>query len=354
MTLDLSSFKGTRVLITGDTGFKGSWLSMWLHDLGAEVTGFALPPEGKRPLFDTLGLKDLIRHVDGDIRDLAALRQAVDECRPQVVFHMAAQSLVRRGYADPKTTFDTNVAGSVNVLEALRDTADIRSIVYVTSDKCYRNREWAWGYRESDELGGHDPYSASKAAAELVFGAYQSSFFAARPDLGAATVRAGNVVGGGDWAEDRLIPDCIRALETGHPIVLRNPAATRPWQHVLEPLSGYMMLALNMLAEPKRYSGAWNFGPEPGSVTSVRQVTEQIVHLWGDGEIRSDEKDGEPHEATSLQVSIDKAQHLLAWQPRWGVERTLSETVAWYKSVGAGQPGAEMTRTQIAAYTGTD
>jgi CDP-glucose 4,6-dehydratase len=354
LTPDFNRFNGTRVLVTGDTGFKGSWLAMWLHGLGAEVTGFALPPDGTRALFDALGLNGLIHHVDGDIRELPALRRVVDACRPQVVFHMAAQSLVRRSYADPKTTFDTNVAGSVNVLEALRDAPDIRSIVYVTSDKCYRNREWAWGYRESDELGGRDPYSASKAAAELVFSAYQESFFSKRPELGAATVRAGNVIGGGDWAEDRLVPDCIRALEAGQPIVLRSPEATRPWQHVLEPLSGYMMLALNMLAEPKQYSGAWNFGPEPGAVTSVRQVTEQMVRLWGDGEIRCIAKDSDPHEAHSLQVSIDKARQFLAWQPRWGVERTLSETVAWYKSVGAGGSAAEMTRAQIAAYASMD
>lgn len=350
MTPNLSSFKGTRVLITGDTGFKGSWLALWLHDLGAEVCGFALPPEGPHSLFNALDLDNLIRHVDGDIRDLAALRRIVDDCRPQVVFHLAAQSLVRRGYAEPKVTFDTNVGGGVNVLEALRDAPDIRAIVYITSDKCYRNREWAWGYREGDELGGRDPYSASKAAAELVFAAYRQSFLATRPEVGAASARAGNVIGGGDWAEDRLLPDCIRALQAGQPIVLRNPDATRPWQHVLEPLNGYMMLALNLLAEPTSCSGAWNFGPEPGDEKTVHHVAEGIVRLWGEGEIHCAPKGIHLHEAISLQVSIDKAKHHLAWNPRWDVERTLAETVSWYKAVGSGQSATDTTRAQIAAY----
>ncbi|HSM98265.1 MAG TPA: CDP-glucose 4,6-dehydratase, partial [Gallionella sp.] len=243
------SFRGKRVLVTGHTGFKGSWLALWLHQMGAHVLGYALPPERDDDHFNLLGLVRQIDHVVGDIRDHAAVRQAFERFQPEIVFHLAAQPLVRYSYAEPKLTFDTNVAGSVNILEAVRTTQSIKALVYVTSDKCYRNNEWIWGYRENDELGGHDPYSASKAAAELVFSSYQDSFFHARAGFGAATVRAGNVIGGGDWALDRIVPDAIRALRADKPVMLRNPNSTRPWQHVLEPLSGYLMIAANLLKD---------------------------------------------------------------------------------------------------------
>ena len=243
----LAAFAGKRVLVTGDTGFKGSWLCMWLHRLGAEVTGFALPPKLDIDHFNLLRLDRVIRHVDGDIRDLPALQRAFEEFQPEILFHLAAQSLVRYSYDEPKLTFDTNVGGSINVLECVRATPSLRAVVYVTSDKCYRNKEWIWGYRENDELGGRDPYSASKAAAELVFSAYVDSYFAQRSALGIASVRAGNVIGGGDWAADRIVPDSIKSLQAHQPILLRNPNATRPWQHVLEPLSGYLVLASQAL-----------------------------------------------------------------------------------------------------------
>ena len=254
--------RGKRVLVTGDTGFKGSWLSLWLHRIGANVLGLALPPKTERDHFNVLGLGKVISHVDCDIRDLAELEKATADFKPEVVFHLAAQALVKHSYSNPKATFDTNVGGSVNVLELVRQSPSVRALVYVTSDKCYRNKQWVWGYRENDELGGEDPYSASKAAAEMVFSAYLKSFFETRETLGAASVRAGNAIGGGDWADDRLVPDCIRALSSGEPIILRNPAAIRPWQHVLEPISGYIRLAGQLMEEPSRYSGAWNFGPE--------------------------------------------------------------------------------------------
>ena len=242
----LSSFKGRRVFITGHSGFKGSWLAFLLNEIGAEVFGYALPPVGKNNHFELLGLAQLIEHVEADIRDEEKLTAAMGEIQPEFVFHLAAQALVRHSYSDPKTTFETNVMGSVNLLEAVRKCESVRSLVYITSDKCYENREWLWGYRENDQLGGHDPYSASKASAEMVFSAYARSFFFDRPDLGAASARAGNVIGGGDWAVDRIIPDCIRAIESDKPIHLRNPFATRPWQHVLEPIAGYLLLAAQL------------------------------------------------------------------------------------------------------------
>lgn len=270
--MDLSLFRGRRVLVTGSTGFKGSWLSHWLLALGAEVSGFALPPEPYATLFDRLRLGDRIDQHMGDIRDLDTVRGVLAHTRPDVVIHLAAQALVRRSYQDPKSTFDVNVGGGVNLLEAVRTSGDVRALVFITSDKCYRNKEWLWGYRENDELGGADPYSASKAAAELAFTAYQESFLAARPDLAAATTRAGNVIGGGDFSPDRIVPDCVRSLSDDKAIVLRNPGSTRPWQHVLEPLSGYLSLAAGMLAGTQGMAGAWNFGPEAENVRPVVEL----------------------------------------------------------------------------------
>lgn len=343
-------FKGRRVLVTGDTGFKGSWLSLWLHQLGAEVTGYALPPASPDDLFGQLGLDRIIHHVDGDIRDLPHLQQVFGTARPEFLFHLAAQSLVRLSYAEPKLTFDTNVGGSVNILEAARATPTLRSVIYVTSDKCYKNKEWVWGYRENDELGGHDPYSASKAAAEIVFTAYFQSFLSANKSLGAASVRAGNVIGGGDWAADRIVPDSIKSLQAGKLLVLRNPEATRPWQHVLDPLYAYLQLAAQLDSNPDGFSGSWNFGPAEDSVKTVRQLTEKIISSWGCGEIVATRNEGALHEAGMLRLNCDKARHSLNWRPRWDFERAVNETVNWYKEVASGNSTLAVTQRQLLAY----
>jgi CDP-glucose 4,6-dehydratase len=349
----LSEFRGRRVLVTGDTGFKGSWLCLWLHQLGAEVLGYALPPERENDHFNLLELDRHIEHVTADIRDFETVKKTFDRFRPEIVFHLAAQPLVRYSYAEPKLTFDTNVAGSVNILEASRQCDSLKAIVFVTSDKCYRNNEWIWGYRENDELGGRDPYSASKAAAELVFSSYQDSFFQMRPDLGAATVRAGNVIGGGDWAADRIVPDSIRALTAKEPVRLRNPLSTRPWQHVLEPLSGYLLTAANLLKQPKAFSGAWNFGPDAQSIRTVGDLARMIVADWGSGEVEIVQQENAPHEARLLHLNCDKASQLMHWQPRWDVERAVAETVRWYKGVLDGHAAWEISSKQITAYMET-
>ena len=346
----LPQFNGKRVLVTGDTGFKGSWLSLWLHDLGAEVFGFALPPDEPVSHFDQLGLRSLIDHTDGDVRDLDAVRKAFLRARPDIVIHLAAQPIVHRSYRDPKETFDTNVAGGVNVLEAVRESTSIRSLVFATSDKCYRNRETHVGYIETDELGGHDPYSASKAAAELVFSSYNDSFFVHREGFNAASARAGNVIGGGDWAEARIIPDCIRALAKEEEIVIRSPRATRPWQHVLEPLSGYLVLAAALLDKPDT-TGSWNFGPAEDSIHTVLDVVERSIKHWGTGSVRVEEADEKMHEAGLLNLNCSKAHSQLGWGPRWGFEATLEHTIGWYREQHAGTPAIELTRRQINDYT---
>jgi len=348
----LAVFKGKRVLVTGDTGFKGSWLTMVLHELGANVVGFALPPNQPEDHFNILALNKMIHHVDGDIRDLDSVMKVFQEFKPEFLFHLAAQPLVRYSYDQPKLTFDTNVGGSVNILEAIRHTESLRSVIYVTTDKCYKNKEWIWGYRENDELGGRDPYSASKAAAELVFSAYMDSFLEKRENFGAASVRAGNVIGGGDWAQDRIVPDSIKALQNGLPIVMRNPVATRPWQHVLEPIMGYLMLAEKLYYEPKYYSGAWNFGPRVESIQTVRVLVEKIISYWGQGEIQIDSSYGAPHEANLLQLNCDKAHQILQWSPKWDFERTILETVRWYKDISNGISAQSITGNQIKDYMG--
>ncbi|WP_337995976.1 CDP-glucose 4,6-dehydratase [Oleispirillum naphthae] len=351
MTDLLSSYRGKRVLVTGHTGFKGSWLAHWLTLLGAEVTGFALPPEDPEAHFTALGLAGRIAHVEGDIRDAEAVRAVFARARPEAVFHLAAQAIVRRSYQAPKETFDTNAGGAVNLLEAARGAPGLRALVFITSDKCYRNKEWVWGYRETDELGGEDPYSASKAAAEMIFHAYAASFLDARADLGAATVRAGNVIGGGDWAKDRIVPDCIRALRAGRPIVLRNPEATRPWQHVLDPLRGYLTLGARLLADPARYRGSWNFGPEIGGLFRVRDIADLAVEVWGgNASVRIEGDPDAPMEHRLLQLAIDKAKLDLGWFPAWGTARAVRETVAWYRAAADGADVAETTTGQIARH----
>ena len=346
----LRTFSGKRVFITGHTGFKGSWLTFLLKELGADVMGFALSPEPGASHFELLGLGNKVRHVVGDIRDAAALTNALHAFRPEYVFHLAAQALVKRSYDDPAGTFSTNVMGSVHLLDAVRRCDSVRSLVYITSDKCYENVEWVWGYRETDRLGGHDPYSASKAAAEIIFSAYVRSFFSAREAMGTATTRAGNVIGGGDWAPDRIVPDCIRAVQAGEPIRLRNPRATRPWQHVLEPLSGYLLLAVLLRDQPDTYGGSWNFGPSMQEVRTVRDVATALVMHLGKGRIEVAEAAGQHHEARLLQLTCDKAHQLMGWYPRWSVDKTLAATATWYGAVLNGALAEEMTRSQIREY----
>ncbi len=345
-----AAYRGKRVLITGHTGFKGSWLTICLRELGAEIAGYALEPETKNDLFVQARLEKALRHTVADVRDLSSLQQAFESFAPEYVFHLAAQPLVRRSFVEPKLTFDTNVAGSVNVLEAVRNTPSVRALVYVTSDKCYRNREWSWGYRENDELGGHDPYSASKAAAEIVFASYVDSFFFQRPTLGAASARAGNVVGGGDWAVDRIVPDCMRSLIKGEPIKLRNPASTRPWQHVLEPVVAYLTLGAKLFEDPSAFGGAWNIGPAVKSIRTVEELARSIVDEWGSGEVKALRNDNEPHEAQLLHLNCDKAELRLGWRPRWDFERTIKETVAWYSAVHKGADSARVSRDQACRY----
>jgi CDP-glucose 4,6-dehydratase len=354
MSAPLSSFSGKRVLVTGDTGFKGSWLCFWLRELQADVVGYALPPKTDEDLFNLLGLEKIIHHIVGDIRDLEGLQLVFDEFQPEYLFHLAAQSLVRLSYKEPKLTFDTNVGGSVNVLEAVRATESLRSVVFVTSDKCYRNKEWIWGYRENDELGGYDPYSSSKAAAELVLSAYQNSFFNNRQELGVASVRAGNILGGGDWAEDRIVPDIIKSLKQGTPIILRNPGATRPWQHVLDPLFGYLLLASRLSTSPRALSGPFNFGPSGESIRTVYDLAGRMVQGWGGGNICVEQAPDAPHESGLLHLNCDKARRLLHWRPKWNFDRTLEETVSWYKQVESGESAVALTKQQIKKYMEND
>ncbi len=349
----LDIYRGKRVLITGHTGFKGSWLALLLKSLGAEVMGYALPPEYEGSHFERLGLDKTIRHVAADIRDYARLNSAIQEFQPEIIIHLAAQALVRRSYADPKTTFDINIDGGVNLLEAIRHCRSVRSLVFITSDKCYENVEWIWGYRENDAMGGRDPYSASKGAVELVFASYLRSFFADRDHFGAATARAGNVIGGGDWAADRIVPDCIRALQKGDPVVIRSPRATRPWQHVLEPLSGYLLLAARLYEHGHEYDGAWNFGPQVGDAHTVLDVANAIAAQFKDGSVVVDEPANPPHEAHLLQLNSDKARQLLGWTTRWDFDQTMAATAGWYRDVlVSGENAAAVTGRQLSEYFG--
>ena len=346
----LRSLAGRRVFVTGHTGFKGSWLAFILSELGAEVMGYALAPNTSPSHFELLKLERRVRHVIGDTRDLAELRRQLCSFAPEYVFHLAAQPLVRRSYEDPIATLETNVLGSAHLLEAIRECGSVRSLVYVTSDKCYENVEWVWGYRETDRLGGHDPYSASKAAAEVVFAAFVRSYFAARSNLGAASARAGNVIGGGDWAPDRVVPDCVRALQAGAPIRLRSPRATRPWQHVLEPLSGYLLLATLLYQQPASYGGAWNFGPSTLEVRTVHDVATAMVEHFGRGSVESVASADGRHEAGYLQLNCDKAHQQLGWQPRWGVGKALQATAEWYAAVLNGADAERITGAQVREY----
>ncbi len=342
----VNPFKEKKVFITGHTGFKGSWLAFLLHEMGAKVCGYALPSAPKSH-FEMLKLGTKIKHIEGDIRDSVRLSNSMNNFQPEYVFHLAAQALVRPSYQDPVATFSTNVLGSINLLDAVRICDSVRSLIYVTSDKCYENIEWVWGYRETDQLGGRDPYSASKAAAEIAFSSYARSFFAQRPALGAASARAGNVIGGGDWAVDRIIPDCIRAIEADQPVYLRNPGATRPWQHVLEPIHGYLNLAVSLFEEPKKWEGAWNFGPSTVEIRTVKTVAEALVSYIGKGRVEIIEAPSPIHEARLLQLNCDKAHQLLGWHSRWNADKTLEATAEWYKTVMNGGLAEDITRKQL-------
>jgi len=344
------AFRGVKALVTGHTGFKGGWLCEWLLADGAEVAGLALPPEDGRPsLFLDLGLDGRMASRYGDIRDLATVEAAMADFQPQIVFHLAAQALVRRAYADPVATFATNVMGTVHVLDAARRAPSLKAIVCVTSDKCYDNREWVWGYRENDPLGGKDPYSASKGAAEIAAGSYMQALMP--PEVRLATARGGNVIGGGDWSEDRLVPDLARAIGEGRPVVLRNPGALRPWQHVLELVRGYLTLGAGLLAG-EALQGGWNFGPGRESEITVGDLANQFARAWGDQPAFAPVIEPSAlHEAHTLRLDISKAHALLGWRPALGIEETVRMTADWYRTRAASRAAAaDLTREQIAAY----
>ena len=347
----VESYRGRRVFVTGHTGFKGAWLAEWLGTLGADITGYALDPPTEPSLFAALDLGARLTHVVADIRDRDRLVAEVNLARPSMIFHLAAQPLVRRAYAEPHETFDTNVMGTVNVLEAARACPSVRALVVVTSDKCYQNLETGRAFSETDPMGGRDPYSASKGCAELVTSAYRESFFVDGAAI--ASARAGNVMGGGDWAADRIIPDSVRALAAGEPVVVRNPDAVRPWQHVLEPLSGYLWLAASMLRDGRRYEGAWNFGPtEAGGARPVRWVVDRFVDEWGSGSWTTPANAGRPpHEAHYLSLDSSKARQQLGWAPVWGAQTAVRHTASWYRDYhGAPATARELVGRQLRTY----
>ena len=324
-------WSGKKVFISGHTGFKGSWLSLWLHSLGSQITGYALAPSTEPNLFSVLGIeKSIIDHRD-DVRDLSSLKSVIKSSEPEIIIHMAAQSLVRESYKDPVGTYATNVIGTVNLLEAARSCGSVRVILVVTSDKCYENREIDYEYRETDPLGGHDAYSSSKGCAELVTSGFRRSFFENGKVVAIASARAGNVIGGGDWAANRIIPDAIRAFSDAQILLVRNPGAVRPWQHVLEPLSGYMTLCEKMWNQPSKFSEEWNFGPENESVCTVEEVTNRVSEIWGDQAAWRKSNGDHLHEATLLKLDITKAKKLLDWEPKWSLSKGLNETISWYK-----------------------
>jgi CDP-glucose 4,6-dehydratase len=334
MEYSLKNYLGKKVLITGDTGFKGSWLAIWLLKLGARVIGFGLPPKNPEDNFTISGLDSKILHIDGDIRDLNSITRTIEEQRPDFVFHLAAQALVIDSYNDPCGTFNTNVQGTLNVLEAIRKCPSVKVGIFVTSDKCYDNKEWMHGYRESDPLGGNDPYSASKGAAEIVISSYIHSFFNSENTPSIASVRAGNVIGGGDWSQNRIIPDCIRALINDKPITIRNPKSVRPWQHVLEPLYGYLLLGSVMYDEGKEFSGPWNFGPQYQNAAPVEDLVHEILHQWGGGTFRIDSPEERKKESTILMLDISKAVHLLGWSPVLSLKQAVRFTLDEYRIKG--------------------
>lgn len=343
---------GKRVLLTGHTGFKGSWLSLWLQSMGAELKGLALDPPTTPSLFVEAKVAQGMVSQIGDIRDYDTVLKAVAEFKPEIVIHMAAQPLVRYSYKNPIETYATNVMGTVHLLEAIRQTGTTKVVVNVTTDKCYENKEWVWGYREDEPMGGFDPYSSSKGCSELVTSAYRRSYFA-ETGIALASARAGNVIGGGDWAEDRLVPDILRAFENKQPVVIRNPNSTRPWQHVLEPLSGYLALAEKLWNEPKAHAEGWNFGPKDEDAKPVGWIVERMASKWGDGATWHIDGGDHPHEANYLKLDISKAKQRLLWAPRWGLDTALDRIVEWHQSWLAKADVCALSLSQINQYIST-
>ena len=344
-------WKGKKVFVTGHTGFKGSWLCLWLQQLGAEVTGYALHPPTTPSLFEVAQVACGMKSIIGDIRDGEALANAMQGAAPDVVIHMAAQPLVRYSYSEPVETYSTNVMGTVHLLEAVRKTPSVRAVVNVTSDKCYENKEWVWGYRENEAMGGYDPYSSSKGCAELIASAYRNSFFNPlrydQHEVALASVRAGNVIGGGDWAADRLIPDMMRAVSEGRPVLIRSPDAIRPWQHVLEPLNGYLTLAERLYESPAEYASAWNFGPSDQDARPVSWIVERVTCSWGDGAAWELDSVQHPHEASFLKLDSSKSRNGLGWEPQLDLSGAINWIVDWYKAYMRKEDMHGYTQTQI-------
>lgn len=347
-------FSGKKVFITGHTGFKGSWLSLLLHQLGADVYGYALNPPTHPSLYEEAKIDDLISSTIGDIRDFQKLKSTLDKIRPEIIIHMAAQPLVRLSYKDPIETYSTNVMGTVNLFEAIRQTTGVKVVINVTTDKCYENKEWHWGYRENEPMGGYDPYSNSKGCSELVTSSFRNSFFNAndydKHGVAMASARAGNVIGGGDWAVDRLIPDFLRAITKGEQLLIRSPYAIRPWQHILEPLNGYLTLAVKLFNEGSRYAEAWNFGPDDSDAKNVEWITKTICKLWADGVSYEYDANPHPHEANYLKLDCSKAKAELDWFPKWNIETTLKSIVDWNKAYLKGENIRKVTIKQISTY----
>ena len=354
-SVDPSFWNGKHVFLTGHTGFKGGWLSLWLASMGAKVTGYALAPNTTPNFFQVAKIEaDLEQSHIADIRDLEKLQNAMVDAKPEIVIHMAAQPLVRFSYANPVETYATNVMGTVHVLESIRSLDCVRAAVIVTTDKCYENKEWAWGYRENEPMGGHDPYSNSKGCAELVTSAYRGSYFSpekySQHGVGIASARAGNVIGGGDWSEDRLIPDAIKAFEAKEALMIRNPLATRPWQHVLEPLSGYLVLAQALYQEGAKFDGGWNFGPQDEDARSVKEVINLLIQNWDSAASWTQDQSEQPHEAHSLKLDCSKARQYLNWIPRWSLERAIENITKWQQALQNGVDMKMCSRQQIQAY----
>lgn len=347
-------YAGRKVLITGHTGFKGSWLCLLLHQLGADVYGYALSPPTDPSLYGEAQIDELVTSVIADIRDLKILNDVVQQIQPEIVIHMAAQPLVRDSYKEPVETYEINVMGTVHLLDACRNVPSVKAIVNVTTDKCYENREWQWGYRENEPMGGFDPYSSSKGCSELITSAYRSSYFHAdgyhKHGVGLASARAGNVIGGGDWAFDRLIPDFIKAVSKGEKIHIRSPFSVRPWQHVLEPLNGYLMLTAKLYTEGPKYARAWNFGPDDKDVVDVKTIIHTLCELWGDGASYVIEGSPQLHEATYLKLDCSLAKTYLNWFPRWNIIKTLNTIVDWNKDRFSGKDIRQITENQIVKY----
>lgn len=348
--IDISFWQNRKVFITGHTGFKGSWLSLWLQQLGAQVTGYSLEPPTTPSIFESAKVGAVIeKSITGNIRDAELFTSSMQQAKPEIIIHMAAQSLVRDSYTDPVDTYATNVMGTVNMLEAVRNTPSVKAVLNITTDKCYENKEWVWGYRENEPMGGHDPYSSSKACAELISSAYRNSFLD-NAGIALATARAGNVIGGGDWAKDRIVPDAMRAFMDNESLLIRNPVATRPWQHVLEPLSGYLLLCQKLIEQPENFSEGWNFGPDDEGAQPVSILADTMVRCWGNDAQWIVDSNEHPHEARYLKLDCSKAKNLLKWKPIWCLERALDQTVQWYKAWHQNKDMYEFTMNQIKFY----